>query len=37
MEAKSTASKTMQYLLEFTDADLNRALTEPEKVAAMVR
>jgi hypothetical protein len=37
MEAKSTASKTMRYLLEFTDADLNRASTEPEKIAATVR
>jgi len=27
----------MQYLLEFTDADLDRALTEPEKVTATVR
>lgn len=27
----------MRYLLEFTDADLDRALTEPEKVAATVR
>jgi len=30
-------STTMQYLLEFTEADLDRPLTEPEKVAATVR
>lgn len=27
----------MQYLLEFTDADLDRSLTEPEKMAETVR
>lgn len=27
----------MQYLLEFTDADLQRPLTEPEKMAETVR
>ena len=26
----------MQYLLEFTEADLDRPLTEPEKMAATV-
>lgn len=27
----------MPYLLEFTEADLDRPLTEPEKMAEMVR
>lgn len=27
----------MQWVLEFTEADLDRPLTEPEKVAATVR
>ncbi|MDM4018506.1 hypothetical protein [Roseiconus lacunae] len=27
----------MPWVLEFTEADLDRPLTEPEKVAAMVR
>ena len=27
----------MQYLLEFTEADLERPLTEPEKIAETVR
>ena len=27
----------MRYVLEFTEADLDRPLTEPEKMAAMVR
>ena len=27
----------MRYLLEFTEADLDRALSEPEKVAVTVR
>lgn len=35
--AKKFPSKTKRYVLVFTEADLDRSLTETEKVAATVR